>query len=376
MGVYSSTNPDYLADVQIHQFCEDSTLTECGFETIAMANHEWNSIVESVDINEVSLFEAELLGIQEADKKDSGFVDKLKALGSKIIEMLKKIAAYIFGMISKWIIAITKLINKDAYTTKDKGRLLRGANKLFEKAKDSKIHLYGLLCNKHDYPNYDAGMAELGQTNKKALFTNAANITQADLADARGTFDALVNDIRGAIVGKPTIEAKDFAAEVRLYLTGHKEVAEYTFDKNNIEKAIGEALATINGGGAKHKERAKKNYDNIKKNINAAIENVKSVTVKAKDIKDDEKRKLALESLQITGKYYNAASSVMAAANSTFLSVMSADLRMSASLLVKCHGAGTSDEQNKKDEKKKKEEEKKTKSMGESTESIFGTDLI
>ena len=371
MGVYSSTNPDYLADVQIHQFCEDSTLTECGFETIAMANHEWNSIVESVDINEVSLFEAELLGIQEADKKDSGFVDKLKALGSKIIELLKKIAAYIFGVISKWIIAVSKLVNKNAYTTKDKGRLLRGAKKLLENAKDSKIHLYGLLCNEHESPDYTAAMAIL---EKKDTLKDVKSVTAEQLAAARGLYDANMSAVRGMLVGKNLVEAKDFAAEVLLYLTGHKEVAEYTFDKSNIEKAIGDALATINGGGEKHKARVKKSYDKVKSAINKAIENVKQLTVKAKDIKDDDKRKLALETLQLMGKSYNGASSIMAAANTTFLSVMSADLRMNSTILVKCHGAGTSDEQAKKDEKKKKEDEKK--STNESTESIFGVDII
>ena len=52
---------NYLKDVEIHQFEESMTLAECGFETMAMAEHEWAAIQESTDLNDLSLFKAEQL---------------------------------------------------------------------------------------------------------------------------------------------------------------------------------------------------------------------------------------------------------------------------------------------------------------------------
>ncbi len=356
---------NYLKDIEIHQFDESMTLAECGFETMAMAEHEWAVIQESVDVDGLSLFEAELLGLDEASSESFG--DKVKALGKKIIELLKKIASYIMGVISKWIVALMKLVNKDKFKAKDKARLSRGAANLTKEGKS--VKMYGLLVQKHEMPAYDA--------------IDVVEAKSAKLDDFKFSYDEVVefengiaqglDDARGALAGINTCAAKDFKAAINEYMTGHKDVAEYEFSSSNIDKALETAIASINGGAAKQKSAAKKSYEKINGKINKFIDKIKKLTVKAKDIKEDDVRKNAIAALNAEGRFYKSLASVMSSANSACMSVLSADYRMNATLVLKCYAAGESDKKAKEQAKEAKKEEKST---NESVESIFGMDLI
>lgn len=362
---------NYLDNLEIHQFEESMTLTECGFETMAMANHEWEAIEESIDLNGMSLFEAELLGLEEAG---GNFFDKIKELGKKIIELLKKIASYIMGVISKWIIALMKLVNKDAFKAKDKARILRGAEKLTKEGKEVKI--YGLLVSKNTMPDYDKFAANIGTSAGDISLKDAREFAKTataneDISEYLAKEQQFYNDARGYLAGGNSIDAKDFRTAIRVFMTDHKDVSEYTFNSSNLPGAAITAQTTINKGADKQKQAAKKSYDKINKAINGMIEKVKKVTVSAKDIKDDTTREIAVKYLGAIGKIYKGYGGILSAANSECMNVLAADYRMNAQLLLKCYNAGGSDKKAKEEMKKEKE-----KSTNESVESIFGIDLI
>lgn len=354
---------NYLKDLEVHQFDDSMTISECGFETMAMAEHEWDAIQESVDFSYVSVFEAELLGIDEADSSAT-FGEKIKNLGKKIIELLKKIASYIMGVISKWIVALMQKVNKDAFAAKDHNRCLRGVEKLTKDGKTVKI--YGLLVAKNYMPDYKTASASvLSQIEAKNYKKSYAAGTGDNVA--KSNFKKEYCDIiRGNLVGTNSVESKDFAPAIREYMTGHKETAEYSFDSKKLADAVNIGINAINGGAKTQKEAAKKAYEEIKKQINGYIDDVKKNTVKANNNEslDEEMKKKSIEYLNFKGELFKSASSIMSTANGTCLNVLAADYRMNSQIVLRCYAAGGS-------EKKLKESTEE-----ESVESIFGIDLI
>jgi hypothetical protein len=367
---------NFLKDINIHNFEESMTITDCIFETMAMAEHEWEAIDEAVDGDYVSVFEAELLGLQEAG---GGFVDKCKALGKSIIEMLKKIASYIMGIISKWLVAINNLVAKDATKASEKERCKRGAAKLAEAGKEIKI--YGLLLKSRDaIPQYEKitsvkEFAYLGEVRGLDGFQAMSTEQIADI-EARG--EAMANEIRGALVGTSSVAAGDFASAIRLYMTGHKDTAEYTFKGEQIKSACESALGVIASKAKDHKAKAKEGYNKINEQINKMIKSVSSLTTSAKDIENDAVRDKATRALKATGKLYNKAASVLSTANGIVMNVLSADYRMNSHIVLKCYAAADSDRKIERDAKKAEKEAKKAAetTTQESVESIFGMDLI
>lgn len=384
----------YVSNIALHQFEESMTISECAFETIAMAAQEWAAIEESVDIDEISLFEAELLGLAEAEEDSkNGFINKLKELGKRIIEMLKKIASYIMGVISKWLAALVTLVKKDAALIKDEARIKRGADKLTADGKE--VKLYGTLCKAGARPIYGS---LLGVVKGKGSFDTIDKIKALSMEDVNGIKNDLVkfgNECRGILVGGGEVEAKDFKVKVTEYMTGGKGTQEYKFSASNIGSAVDKAIANIKGGAKDHKAAAKAAYEDVKKTINGMIDAVKKLTVDAKNIEDAEARKVALAAIKAVGAMYNTASSIASSANSIALGLLSADYRTNVQLVGKCFAAGGSEAKMKKEAKKAQDqaakeyaaagktidesaqaEEVKETTVEESVESIFGMDLI
>ena len=395
----------YVANIEIHQFEESMNITECAFETLVMASQEWAAIEESVDIDDMSLFEAEILGLKEAEENKAGFVEKLKVLGQKIIAMLKKIASYIMGVISKWLASLVALVKKDAALVKDEARVKRGAEKLVADGKDIKI--YGMLSKKGARPIYGS---LLGVVKSKGVFETIDQIkalSSDDVSKIKNEMNQFGNECRGILVGGGEVEAKDFKVKITEYMTGDKGTQEYVFNKGNINNALTTAMATIKGGAKEQKAAAKAAYDDVKKTIDGMIDKVKSLTVGAKAIEDKEAQSVALSAIKAIGQMYNTASSIANSANSIALGILSTDYRTNVQLVMKCWAAGVTSIKAKAEAKKAQkdaakefakegrtidesaevevqeaqvegagEPTKKVEPTQESVESIFGMDLI
>ncbi len=379
---------NYLQGVELHQFVESMTLEECGVETLAMIDSEWDAISEAVKYSDVSLFEAELLGLEEAEGEGGSFIDKLKALGQKIIAFLKKIASYIMGYISKFLATFEQIIRKEEGKAKDKARVLRGADKLAEAGKD--LELYGLMITN---PGWQPGYVRL-----KSRLESQYKIGTMTMEDLAGHVDSLKNDAnsfgdtaRGLLLGKGPVASGDFKAAIMKEMTGEEGPGKHVFEAAKIKNAAASACDAV-AKAKEHKAEIKKSYEDIKKAINDEIKVIAKLTSDARkyDKEQDDKKRAAYNAVKFTGDIYKIGGGVMTAANAAFTSVIAADYRLNAQLVNRCWLAGGSEASLKKEAKKAQkqaaeeyaaagatvDESAEVETTQESVESIFGMDLI
>lgn len=112
---------DYLENIQIHQFPEDMSIYEAALETCLLAEANWAYIVESTITDEYKSYEAAILKEEETSltpADDTADDKKTKnAFFEKCKEAMKKIASYISGLFSKFVVAMGNLFHKNAFLT-------------------------------------------------------------------------------------------------------------------------------------------------------------------------------------------------------------------------------------------------------------------
>ena len=109
---------DYLKDIPIHKFPEDMSIYESALETCLLAEANWAYILESTIKDEYESYENILKEEKEEETGLSIEEDNVKIKESffeKCKEAMRKIASYISGLFSKFVVAMGNVLHKNAF---------------------------------------------------------------------------------------------------------------------------------------------------------------------------------------------------------------------------------------------------------------------
>lgn len=386
---------NFLENVQLYSFSEAMTLEECNLETLVMIDEEWDAITEAAGYDNLSLFEAEILGLDEADAEKGSFVDRVKALGQSIVAFLKKAASYIMGYISKWLNAFNQYVNniKSKIDSKATARINRGVEKLIKENKT--VQLHGLMVS--DIATVDKLVdykALQDKLEKEYLNNLSVEAIASHMEEYKADKESFGDKARAILVGEAgEISANDFKPVIIKKLTGEEGPRTYRFEPSKLKSSVQTALVNI-AFAKEQRKAAKDSYDNVKKVVNDEMKKITKLTSEARKYDKDQegKDRAAYYGVKFAGDIYKAGIKAMAAANSAVLSVINADYRLNAQLAMRCLAAGGTELAEKKAAKKAAKEEAKPAEVAaesaeievqenvevtsESVESIFGLDLI
>lgn len=351
MSIYTKGIPDYCANVKAHKFVGYQSIVECGMEAVAMVDNEWNSIQEKYAINDNLSFEKYILG-ESTDVFNESIGDRIVEIGKKIVDILKKILSFIMGMISKFIISLATMLNKNKNIAKDKGRILNGAKNIVKK-NDGIWKFTGTFIKENHNINFTGAFAELNVHCNKWI--NNKNLDKSkEFLDDNDNIDTIFNLVCGKFINKGAINKDDFKGELKKFLYNipagtedvDGDVFEYEVNDTNVSNMVNKVCNNINKGYDDNKKIAKEAFEKIKKLINIMINDmnnkVKNVSTKGNNtyIEDDDKREDSVIIFNTIGSMYKKFANMCTSVNSTLLSVLAADSRSCMTFALKCYMAG------------------------------------
>ena len=351
MSIYTNGIPDYCANVKAHKFVGYQSIVECGMEAVTMVDSEWNSIQEKYSIDDNLSFEKYILG-ESTDVFNESIGDKIVNIGKKIVDILKKILSFIMGMISKFIISLSTMLNKNNNIAKDKARILNGAKNIVKK-NDGIWKFTGTFIKENHNINFTGAFAELTNLCKSKINNKNLDKTK-EFLDDKDNIDKVFNLVCGKFINMGAIDKDNFKGKLKKFLydipIGTEDVDgdifEYEVNDNNVSNMVNKVCNNINKGYDDNKKIAKEAFEKIKKIINIMINDtnneVKSISTKGNSayIENDDKRDDKVIILNTIGSLYKKFANMCTSVNSTLLSVLAADSRSCMTFALKCYMAG------------------------------------
>lgn len=283
MGMFSRTG--YLAESAIDidsipaQECYEENSMDSALRVMAENTANWNAIMESIGIEELSVYESTGSDIIYEEGTITNIFNKFKEVLKKIIEKIK-------GIFNKFMTVLNSWTAKDKeFTRKYKSDLLKANTKDFE------FKGFKFTLDKIDTGSFSDNLRDT--TKSKFLSSTDKNGKTYGLTDIKSDTDAtnankyeevkknfidqredILDEYRGQFINDGSkIDASDFSKELFEALRNGESTPD-TLDDKDIEvyKCIQDIENT-----EKDKKNAKKLFDAINKGISDAIKEIDDI---------------------------------------------------------------------------------------------------
>jgi len=335
MGIYNTSkivNESSLLDQEVEASVHEASFV--GAMNIVVENEtNYTNMMKAVGINELMYFEQNGEEMQYEAGQLASFFGAIKAFFVKLFEKVK-------GLFKKFIAWMDSKIRSDKdFVNKYRSALLSVDTKDFE----------------YKGYKYSVGAIDLSAVNDKAFSVLKAKFgldvnvtinvetsktdytTKLKMSDGK---DSDISDaIRGAMVGKDTVDSADFSKEVAAKLRSGEESP---VDIENVN--IPDLLAII-VDYKEAKKTAEKDLEGIKKSVNLLIKGLETVEKEmAKKLPDNDAKVTAAKKdarasvVRYVNKTYNAAKqvlNVLTSVNGAKLSALKADNAQAKAVCVR-----------------------------------------
>ena len=272
MGMFSYKS-NYISESSIDmdqieaQYCFEENAVDSAYRIVAENTANWNSIMEAIGVDELSIYESTGSEVVYEAGTISGIFEKIKEFFKKLLEKIKGLFNKFMTVINSWTMSDKDFIKKykrDIISAKTKDFSFKGY----------KFTLNALTITKLDGGTLqDTTKSDMVSLNRLSTFTGNDELKQIEDAtkSARDSKDDTLDAYRGNFIKQNSkIEASDFSKELFEVLR-NGDSTKQTLDDSDID--VSNLIITISDA-SKAQKNAKKAYDAIVRGINDAIKEI------------------------------------------------------------------------------------------------------
>lgn len=267
---YSSVvTESVLADETIYEFGQEVT-AETGYVMVAEAEENFNNIMKAVGIHELNVLEATGTEVVYEANDAKSFLDKIKDFFKMVWEKIVAVFKKFFAMIDSWVKSDKDFVKKYEKTLK----AMTGTKDFKFKGYKYSVDAVSVKAAADDTNKVFGGIIP-GYNNQAASDSIKPLADTSKFDDIIAEFekkDDYIEKARAAIVGQSgSMDSKEFNEELaKMLRSGEDSKEEYSLSDLG---GINDILSTISGTAAA-KKAAEKEYNDIKKLIEAMIKKV------------------------------------------------------------------------------------------------------
>ena len=276
MGMFSYRS-NYISESSIDmdqieaQYCFEENAVDSAYRIVAENAANWNSIMEAIGVDELSIYESAGSEVVYEAGTISGIFEKIKEFFKKLLEKIKGLFNKFMTVINSWTMSDKEFINK---YRKDI---------ISAKTKDFSFKGYKFTLDNLDIDKLDNGsLREISKDatldlNELSTF-NDVNEIEEGTKHLRDHKEDILDEYRGSFIKNATkIDASEFPKELFEALRDGDSTKQ-TLDDTDID--VSDLIIRISTASKAQKD-AKKAYDAVVRGINDAI---KEIDREAKDL--------------------------------------------------------------------------------------------